>query len=693
MTHGHLLSIPKLRTTPQTAQQKLKKEESQFKSVQARLRSLITKLSKPDGAIFEDQSADQKEYETLSAKIKAEYEDARKAGSKIPEPTVEGWGQFSRKLKWKTDAERDATEVAALNKKLSQIARRIKGKALTPKLKQQSESTVNSLVAKIQSPDLNGKPIITWREIEPTLKDPKVEAQRFYTKAIKIKIALTTKSFFQAEHEKLIDVYTTNRKLALKYDPDLTSQLPEANSLTIQPIKANTSASEKRLLKGYVSKLNSINKLLSGGFFGRGGVTQEEADKQIALFKSTTEQATKQYAILVEKYKDRPSPLPALTTKIKIVGPEKAAEKYVTAIKKIDTKLTRQTFMTKLKGLSERERIKLITQRDALEKKVEALGPNATKLLPEKPRQAYTNPLEAPDSAPTTIENTTTGKINKDESKKKKADTETDSKEPIKDLKDKTTKSKDDEDKEESIKDAKKSSSSDKGKDQDDDVPASSVGKVSSSSKSENATNIVINMGDKTPAATGPATSMPEEKKPGFFTRMVTPSPMGMGGMGPMGGMGMMGMGGMMGGGMMAPGMMPGMMPQAAAGPTIINNISSAPAAAAGVGAVVGSGTPESFSSNPSTNTTSAGASPSKSDFPDLTQPIEGLTSLKVTTIQNFITDLALVLTPESATAYAQGLTAPRPKQTARPALVQSWKRARRMQTTQMAPGIAVGVG
>jgi len=563
---------------PATAASPQKKQElikSKLKAAQARLKKLVTRLKKPDGAILEEQSADAKEYEALCAQIAS-----LSAQGGVPAgPPAQPWSIFSRSLRWQSDAERDVKVVKQLNAKITQIAKKVKGKALPPDLAQQCEATVNKLVKQIESPDLKGKPVKRWADIAATLKGSQAEADK-------------------AEADKL-----------------------------------------EQQLKKDVLGLKSILKMVTGTLFGGGGVTEDEAKEKKAQFEKSKAKAQKLWDTLRTKYKRSPAALPDFpdASKIKLVSPETAAKKYIKAIEKIDAQLTRKTALTKMKAVSEKKRLSLIAQREGLEKKVAAFGPNAAKLVPPKPRQAYKNQFDAPDDAST---------ASKAPSANNASTTAAGSG---------TSRGDDGDDTPASATASPAGKPKKKSPDDDDEEGGNTASKPGVSN--ETSQKIVINVGDSH-KGTDPATTQAQQQQqqPGFFTRALTPSPMGMGGM--------------MAGGMMmpgaAPGMMPGMMPAAMpqAGPTI--NI-MAPGAALPGAAMSGMPTSGEVNSGVGGSMTAASAVPSQSDFPDINEAIRALTGLTGPTMRAPFADLITA---------AGGSTTSRPKRKASAHTISNWRRA-----------------
>jgi hypothetical protein len=355
--------------------------------LRTKLEAFEKKLKAPDGAIEEQRSSQQTKFEGL---LKQLTQAATKSGVASGYSTT--WASLSSSVTWVSQASIDKkkadAKVAKLNKSLQTLKNKLVGKALTDEDKAKAEKRVESLAAQVTA--AGGKPSVTWAMIAPLLKertDDSGSAQAYLAKALKIKIALSTKTLTQEQADALKMSYTKNRTKALSGNPSLASQLPDAALLS-------TKISEKKSLFGFkpksgdATKLDALIKELNGinGVL-KAGVTPAEETTQTAKFKKKSEAAQKLKASLKST-----KTIPEQATP-KYVSENQAADKYLDGIKKIDAQLTAPP--SKLRPMTEARRLKLITQRNALEKKVTALG--MSNKIPEKPKQATIGGSKAGD--------------------------------------------------------------------------------------------------------------------------------------------------------------------------------------------------------------------------------------------------------------------------------------------------------
>jgi hypothetical protein len=356
--------------------------------LRTKLEAFEKKLKSPDGAIEEQKSSQQTKFEGL---LKQLTQAATKSGVASGYSTT--WASLASSVTWVSQASIDKkkadAKIAKLNKSLETIKNKLVGKALTNEDKAKAEKRVESLAAQVTA--AGGKPSVTWAMIAPLLKeraDDEGSAQRYLAKALKIKIALSTKTVTQEQADALKMSYTKNRTKALAGNPSLASQLPDAALLS-------TKISDKKSVFGFqpksgdaakldalIKELNGINSVL------KAGVTSSEEISQVAKFKKKAEAAQKLKASLKSS-----KTIPEQATP-KYVSENQAADKYLEGIKKIDAQLTAPP--SKLRPMTEARRLKLITQRDSLEKKVAALG--MTSKIPEKPKQATVSGSKVGDS-------------------------------------------------------------------------------------------------------------------------------------------------------------------------------------------------------------------------------------------------------------------------------------------------------
>ncbi|MDQ5890424.1 MAG: hypothetical protein QG604_298 [Candidatus Dependentiae bacterium] len=624
-------------------QRKSKTATTKYKAALSKFNAFQKKVkSKP---YREEQATYAATYTADLNTLQASYKAMLALGASATPPPNTPWSTFSAGITWKS-------KIDDLNKELDTLAKGVRGKLLTIARRDRAKNSITKLEGEIKA--AGGTPHATWAELEGTLRDPKPVAQAHYAKAIKIKMTLGSKSLFQEDIDRLTSEYGNERKLAVAYDPSLADKLPAAKDLAIKAPKPDDGSRQKRQLKTLVTKLKAINKMLSGGTLGLGGVTHDEADQQTKLFKGTYTKAKDLEAQIGKITKTVGEKLtgslsiPELTTSIKYVSPAKAAEKYIDAIKKIDAKLTGQTTLTRLKKVTEKQRITLITQRDALVAKVEKLGPEAAALLPPKPREANINNVASPttDATPEATEagssakkgdgtagssagnnsNNTSNGANNNTNNNNSSDG---GHNPSNGATTKSTGSHNDDD--------GRSTTHPNGS-----APTTSTG--GSSSAAANSGNIIIKVGDSHGKSDRDSTTSPQQQ-PGFFARALAPSPMmGM----PMGGgmgMGMamgggMGMG--MGGGMGMQGGMGGYSQAPAPTINVVNSIGGAASAAGAGGTAIaggggGSGAGAGQGANENTGATERGSNavPSKSDFVDLVKPTQALSGITIPTIQS----------------------------------------------------------
>jgi hypothetical protein len=355
--------------------------------LRTKLETFEKKLKAPDGAIEEQRSSQQTKFESL---LKQLTQAAIKAG--VAPGYSNSWSALSSSVTWISQASIDKkkadAKIVKLNKSLQTLKNKLVGKALSDEDKVKAEKRIDSLAAQVTA--AGGKPSVTWAMIAPLLKertDNEDSAQRYLAKALKIKIALSTKTVTQEQADALKTSYTKNRTKALAGNPSLASQLPDAALLS-------TKISEKKSLFGFkpksgdATKLDALIKELNGinGVL-KAGVTPAEETTQAAKFKKKAEAAQKLKATIKST-----KTIPEQVTP-KYVSENQAADKYLDGIKKIDAQLTAPP--SKLRPMTEARRLKLITQRNALEKKVTALG--MTSKIPEKPKQARVGGSKAED--------------------------------------------------------------------------------------------------------------------------------------------------------------------------------------------------------------------------------------------------------------------------------------------------------
>ncbi len=352
--------------------------QTKISSLRSRLQTFERQLQTPNGAIEEEKSAKKAKFDGL---LKQLTQATTKAGTGLGYGTT--WDALARSVTWVSKASveqknKDA-KIAKLNKSLETLKNRLVGKSLSEQDQTKAQQKVESIMAQITT--LGGKPTVTWAMIAPLIKnrtDDSASAERYLAKALKIKGALSTKSVTPEQADALKASYAKNRKKALDGNPSLASQLPDAALLTIKISQGGGLFGGKRKnadelkLDTLLKELASINTILTKG------VSSTEATTQVAKFQKKADTAKKLIATLKSSKK-----LPAMNTP-KLVSDNQAADKYIEAIKKIDAQLTAPP--SRLRPLTEAKRLKLITQRNALEKKTAALG--AGDKVPAKPAQA-----------------------------------------------------------------------------------------------------------------------------------------------------------------------------------------------------------------------------------------------------------------------------------------------------------------
>ena len=355
--------------------------------LRTKLEAFEKKLKAPDGAIEEQRSSQQTKFENL---LKQLTQASTKAGVAPGYSTT--WASLSSSVTWVSQASIDKKKVdakiAKLNASLESLKERLIGKKISNEAKDKAQIKVENLCKQITT--LGGRPKVTWAMIVPLLRERIYDtssAQKDFAKAIKIKNALSTETVTQQQADKLKAAYTKHKSNATAGDASLGAQLPDAAFLTVK-IGAATGifggkekSADEAKLNTLIIQLQGINAVL------KNGVTSSEETTQSAKFRAKTTAANK----IKTKIKSRKT-IPEQATP-KYVSESQAVDKYLNGIKKIDAQLTAPP--SKLRPMTEARRLKLITQRDAIEKKVTALG--MSNKIPEKPKQAYVSGTKKDD--------------------------------------------------------------------------------------------------------------------------------------------------------------------------------------------------------------------------------------------------------------------------------------------------------